>query len=87
MILHYGFMEDADIPYELAKIKLPELQFKPTDTTYFLGRESLIATKRPGMAIWREKLFAWMSRNALSAAYFFGIPPNRVVELGAQVEL
>jgi KUP system potassium uptake protein len=87
VILHYGFMEDADIPYELAKIKLPELQFKPTDTTYFLGRESLIATKRPGMAIWREKLFAWMSRNALSAAYFFGIPPNRVVELGAQVEL
>ena len=57
------------------------------DTTYFLGRETLIVTKRPsGMAQWREKLFAWMSRNAESAARFFRLPPNRVVELGAQIE-
>jgi KUP system potassium uptake protein len=57
------------------------------ETTYFLGRETLIATKRPGMALWRERLFALMSRNARPATTFFRLPPNRVVELGAQVEL
>jgi KUP system potassium uptake protein len=58
------------------------------DTTYFLGRENLIATKRRrGMAVWREKLFSWMSKNARSASSFFRLPPNRVVELGAQIEL
>jgi KUP system potassium uptake protein len=57
------------------------------ETTYFLGRETLIATKRPGMALWRERLFALMSRNARPATMFFRLPPERVVELGAQVEL
>ena len=57
------------------------------ETSYFLGRETLIASKNPGMAIWREQLFAVMSRNARSATSFFGLPPNRVVELGAQIEL
>ena len=55
--------------------------------TYFLGRETLLATNNPGMAIWRERLFALMSRNAQSAMTFFRIPPNQVVEMGSQVEL
>jgi KUP system potassium uptake protein len=78
----YGFMEEPDVPALLATLKTP-----PMDTTYFLGRETLIVTNRPsGMAQWRERLFAWMSRNAESAARFFRLPPNRVVELGAQIE-
>jgi KUP system potassium uptake protein len=85
--LRYGFMEDADIPSALASLGHPELPFRPMETTYFLGRETLIATKRKGMALWRERLFAVMSRNARPATTFFRLPPNRVVELGAQVEL
>ena len=56
-------------------------------TTFFLGRETLIPSSRPGMALWREHVFAVMSRNARPATSFFGLPPNRVVELGAQIEL
>jgi KUP system potassium uptake protein len=85
--LAYGFMEDVDIPRELGAIRAKGLTFKSLETTYFLGRETLIATKRPGMALWRERLFATMSRNARPATAFFRLPPNRVVELGAQVEL
>ncbi|MEO8217381.1 MAG: potassium transporter Kup [Acidobacteriota bacterium] len=87
LVVRYGFMEDPDIPEVLATIKTDELAFPPADTSYFLGRETLIATKRPGMAIWRERLFAWMNRNARSALLFFRLPANRVVELGAQIEL
>ena len=57
------------------------------DTSFFLSRQTLIATVTPGMALWREKLFAWMLRNAESAMEFFRLPTNRVVELGSQVEL
>ncbi|MEX0907390.1 MAG: potassium transporter Kup [Gemmatimonadota bacterium] len=86
ILLRYGFMEDVDVPKALRAIET--LTFKPMETTYFLGRETLIATRRrKGMAIWREKLFALMSRNAGSATSFFRLPPNRVVELGAQIEL
>jgi KUP system potassium uptake protein len=84
----YGYMEEADIPALLKRVS-KELRVKipPMDTTYFLGRESLIVTSRPsGMAMWREKIFASMMRNAESAARFFRLPPNRVVELGAQIE-
>jgi KUP system potassium uptake protein len=55
--------------------------------TFFLGRETLIPSKRPGMALWRESIFAFMSRNAHGATLYFGIPPEQVVELGIQVEL
>ena len=84
----YGYMEEADIPALLERVgKERHLAIPPMDTTYFLGRESLIITSRPsGMAMWREKLFASMMRNAESAARFFRLPPNRVVELGAQIE-
>jgi KUP system potassium uptake protein len=85
--LRYGFMEDADVPAALASLGHPSLVFNAMQTTYFLGRETLIATKNPGMAIWREKLFAFMAQNARSAASYFKLPPNRVVELGSQVEL
>ena len=86
MEVHYGFSEDSDIPEVLRSVKEP-FTIDPSMTSFFLGRETLIATKNPGMAIWREKLFAWMTNNARSAASFFRLPPNRVVELGAQIEL
>ena len=56
-------------------------------TSFFLGRQKLIASKRPGMALWREHLFAWMSKNSESAMEFFRLPTNRVVELGSQLEI
>jgi KUP system potassium uptake protein len=86
--LHYGFMQDVDVPNALALLNERGVPFKPMETSYFLGRETLIASKKQrGMAIWREKLFAAMSNNARSAASFFRLPANQVVELGAQVEL
>jgi KUP system potassium uptake protein len=84
----YGFMEEPNIPAVLAAgagAALPRMD--PADTTYFLGRETIISTSRPGMAEWREKLFALMSRNATTATAYFGIPPDRVVELGEQIEI
>lgn len=87
VIVRYGFMEDPNVPRVLEQVKAPGLEFKPAETSYFLGRESLIASPKWGMAIWREKLFIWMSKNSTNAASFFRIPSNRVVELGAQVEL
>jgi len=84
----YGYMEDIDVPALLERAAEKGLVVPPMDTTYFLGRETLIVTKRPsGMMRWREKIFASMMRNAESAAAFFRLPPNRVVELGAQIEL
>ncbi|MDX6270754.1 MAG: system potassium uptake protein [Acidobacteriota bacterium] len=87
LIFNYGFMEDPDIPKVLENLEPPVPAFDPLETTYFLGRETVIAGKHPGMMIWREKLFAVMSRNASSATAYFCLPPNRVVELGAQVEI
>ena len=57
------------------------------DTTFFLSRESIVATDRPGMALWRDRLFAFMARNATPATAFFQIPGNRLIELGTQVEI
>jgi KUP system potassium uptake protein len=87
--VYFGFMEEPNIPEALAVASVHGLgQLKTDDTTYFLGRETIIATAhRRGMAVWREKLFALMSRNATTATAYFGIPPNRVVELGEQVEI
>lgn len=83
--LGYGFMDEPNVPEALNT--LHGLTFKPLETSYFLGRETLIPSRRPGMAIWREHLFAIMHRNARPATSFFRLPPNRVVELGAQIEL
>ncbi|MEO5774930.1 MAG: potassium transporter Kup [Sphingomicrobium sp.] len=85
--LRYGFMEDIDVPKALAELKGCGPKCKMMDTSFFLARQTLLASSRPGMAIWREKLFAWMLRNAESAMEFFKLPTNRVVELGSQVEI
>jgi KUP system potassium uptake protein len=82
----YGFMETPNVPRVLAMSERFGLRARPGDTSYFLGRERLIATGRSPMVRWRKKLFSFLSRNARSATEFFGIPPNRVVELGAQIE-
>jgi KUP system potassium uptake protein len=87
VIARYGFMENPSIPDVLKRCREKGLQFQLMGTSFFLGRETLIPTKKPGMAVWREALFSWMSRNARSATAYFRIPPNRVVELGSQVEL
>jgi KUP system potassium uptake protein len=87
VILRYGFMEEIDVPAALAQLRDCGPQCKMMDTSFFLARQTLLASSRPGMAIWREKLFAWMLRNAESAMEFFKLPTNRVVELGSQVEI
>jgi KUP system potassium uptake protein len=86
-ILRYGFMEEINVPAALAQLHDIGPQCKMMDTSFFLARQTLLASSRPGMAIWREKLFAWMLRNAESAMEFFKLPTNRVVELGSQVEI
>lgn len=85
--LYYGFMEEADVPAALRLAKLEGLPIDEDDVTYFLGRETLIPTNQPGMALWREHLFVLMAKNAMRATGFFRLPPERVVELGVQVEL
>ncbi|WCT74547.1 potassium transporter Kup [Sphingomonas naphthae] len=87
MLLVYGFMEDPDVPLALKMTDECGADFRMMDTSFFLARQTLIASSRPGMALWREKLFAWMLRNAESAMEFFRLPTNRVVELGSQVEI
>ncbi len=87
VVLRYGFMEEINVPSSLAQVKEIGPQCKMMDTSFFLARQTLLASSRPGMAIWREKLFAWMLRNAESAMEFFKLPTNRVVELGSQVEI
>ena len=87
VVLRYGFMEEIDVPAALAQLKDIGTQCRMMDTSFFLARQTLLASSRPGMAIWREKLFAWMLRNAESAMEFFKLPTNRVVELGSQVEI
>jgi KUP system potassium uptake protein len=85
--LHYGFMEEPDVPRGLELAAREGLKVDLDSVVYVLGRELLLAAKRPGMAIWREKLFTLMARNSRPASYYFGLPPDRVVEVGTQVEL
>ena len=85
--LYYGFMEEPNVPRDLNYARLEGLEFDALEITYFLGRERILATKKEGMAVWREQLFAVMSRNSRNATDFFRLPPNRVVELGTQVEI
>jgi KUP system potassium uptake protein len=87
VIVQVGFMEKPDVPSILELCGTHGLPIKLEDTTFFLSRETIRATKLPGMAVWRERLFAFLSRNAQSATTFFNLPANRVVELGMQVEL
>jgi KUP system potassium uptake protein len=102
VIAHYGFMESPDIPRALADLGKTDgngrpVAIKALETSFFLGRETLIATRNTSgrlpvpetigrMSMWRKRLFILMTRNARSATAFFGLPPNRVVELGAQIQ-
>jgi KUP system potassium uptake protein len=85
--VHYGFMEDPDIPEALMSIRALGVPIDPDDVTFFLGRETIVVSERAGMAKWRENLFVLMARNAVRATAFFKLPPERVVELGVQVEM
>ena len=83
----YGFMEDPDVPAALLVAREQGVPVDPDDVTYFLGRETIIVSRQHGMATWRERLFVLMARNAVRATAFFRLPPERVVELGVQVEM
>jgi len=87
IVLHYGFMDEVDVPAALAPLSNCGREFNIMKTSFFLSRQTLLTATRPGMARWREKLFAWMLRNAQTAMEFFKLPANRVVELGSQVEI
>jgi KUP system potassium uptake protein len=92
VIAHYGFMEQPNVPALLEGLPTREglgvrLEVRLMETTFYLGRETLLATGASNLATWRKKLFIVMSRNAATASAFFGLPPNRVVELGAQIQL
>jgi len=84
---YYGFKEDPDVPALLAVVSKHGFVFDMMDTSFFLSRETLIATKVTGMALWRERVFVAMSKNAVKSSDFFSVPTNRVVELGTQVQL
>ena len=86
--LRFGFMETPDVPAALRQHCLDDsIPFDPMDTTYFASRETIVASAHKGMPVWRDKVFAFMHRNAAPATGFFRIPGNRLVELGAQVEI
>jgi KUP system potassium uptake protein len=87
MDAYYGFAEDPDVPELLEAISEEDFQYDMMETSFFVSRETLIATVAPGMALWRERIFVSMSKMAVKATDFFHIPTNRVVELGTQVEL
>ncbi len=86
-ILRYGYMDETDVPAALRGAAKLNFEFNDMETSFFLGRETIMPSRRPGMALWREHLFAWMMRSATSAMDFFKLPPNRVVEMGTQVEI
>ena len=87
IVLHYGFMEAPDVPRALADRVQMDVGIDLRSISYFVSRESLRVTKKPGMARWREHLFAFMSRNATSAANYFRLPLDQTIELGVAVEL
>ena len=85
--IHFGFMEKPDVPSALKSAKEKRVKFDPMRTTYFIGRETILATRKLGLSSWRGSLFAWMTRNAGDVTSYFCLPPNGVVELGARVEV
>ncbi|MFL6568313.1 MAG: potassium transporter Kup [Chthoniobacterales bacterium] len=87
VVVHFGFMERPDVPVALATVKDPRLRFDLMRTTYFIGRETVLATRKLGLTTWRGSIFAWMTRNAGDVTSYFNLPPNGVVELGSRVEV
>jgi KUP system potassium uptake protein len=85
--IHFGFMEKPNVPVALDRVKQAGLRFDPMRTTYFIGRETILATRKRGLSSWRGSCFAWMTRNAGDVTSYFCLPPNGVVELGARVEV
>jgi len=83
----YGFMEEPNVPEILALCKPHGLNFREMETTFFLSRETIIASQRRGLARWRKHLFSLLARNAQPATAYFRLPANRVVELGMQIEI
>jgi KUP system potassium uptake protein len=84
---HYGFMESANVREVITLCRRAGIQMKENDISYYVGRETLVASAKPAMSAWRRRLFTFLSRNARAATDFYGIPPNRVVELGTQIEI
>jgi KUP system potassium uptake protein len=80
-------MEEPNVPYALALAREEGLEFELDEVVFFVGRESVVPRRRPGMSYWREALFAFLSRNAMDATRFFKIPPGQVVEVGAQIQM
>ncbi len=87
IVIRFGFMEEPDVPWALALLDEPDLQFRPDETTYFIGREIVTSSKAPGMHPLREELFVLLNRGAASASRFFNLPPERVFEVGSFVEI
>lgn len=87
LTIRFGFLEETDVPSALKGVTMCGEPFNMMKTSFFLSRQTLIPSDKPGMALWREKLFAWMLRNAASAMEFFRLPTNRVVELGSQLKI
>lgn len=85
--VNYGFMDLPDVPGALKGMRINDFVFNPEDSTYFIGKEHIIATKTPGMAIWREKIFSLLSRNSQPATAFFQLPASHVIEIGSHVEI
>jgi KUP system potassium uptake protein len=86
-IAHYGFMESPNVPRVLLRCQAAGLRLVAEPVTYYLARETLLTSGRSGLPRWRKRLFSFLSRNARPANAFFGLPPNRVVEMGAQIEI
>jgi len=87
VLIHFGFRDIPDVPAALARLPAAGQPFEMMETSFFLSRETVVPTVKAGMALWRERLFSTMARNAGSAATYFRLPPNRVIELGTQVEI
>ncbi len=85
--LHYGFMEQPDVPKGLKLLERHGLKFETLETTFFLGKATLARAAKPGLFTWRRELFRWMQRNSPASAEYFGLPPDRVIELGTRVTL
>jgi KUP system potassium uptake protein len=85
--VRYGFMEEPDVPAVIARLRERGLDVDPAEVVYILGRETILATKRRGMAVWRERLFGFLARNAARATAFYGLPPLQVIEVGAEIDL
>ncbi len=87
VVLHYGFMEQPDVPSALVLLEDKGIPFDPMRTSYFIGRNTYMPASKPLLPRWQEKLFLTLSRFSASAGDFFGLPTNRVVELGSRIEI